>query len=180
MARSSRPGGAGEREVAAAVVASLPMASRTALLALWEQFDHDAVAALEAVRANEAGAHWVGARSIPAERVAAIMARRGTRVLLPHDADWPIPADCPDPPALLFAEGEAFEALLRPAVSIVGTRAATPHGLSDAHTLAAQVVRAGYTVVSGLAIGIDAAAHRGALDGGGCTIGVVATGLDVV
>src|SRR3954466_11122772 len=108
------------------------------------------------------------------------MARRGTRVLLPHDADWPMPADCPDPPAILFAEGDGFEALLRPGVSIVGTRAATPHGVADAHQLAGQGVRAGYTVVSGLAFGIDGAAHRGAIEGGGLTVGVVATGLDVV
>jgi DNA processing protein len=160
------------------------MASRTALRALWDAHDHDPLVALDALQRDAGGARWVGASErlcgARIERVAATMARRRTRALLPHEGDWPLPADCPDPPGVLFAEGDGFEALLRPAVSIVGTRAATPHGLADAHDLGAKVVRAGYTVVSGLAIGIDAAAHRGALDGGGLTVGVVATGLDVV
>jgi DNA processing protein len=63
---------------------------------------------------------------------------------------------------------------------VVGTRAATPHGLADARELGAALARAGIVVVSGLAIGIDGAAHEGALDAGGAVIGVVATGLDVV
>ena len=70
--------------------------------------------------------------------------------------------------------------LTRPRVAIVGTRAATPHGLADAYELGAALARAGFTVVSGLAIGIDAAAHEGALDAGGTVVGVVGTGLDVV
>ncbi len=61
-----------------------------------------------------------------------------------------------------------------------GTRAATPNGLDDARELGATLARAGVTVVSGLAIGIDGAVHEGALDAGGAVIGVVATGLDVV
>ena len=58
--------------------------------------------------------------------------------------------------------------------------AATPHGLADARELGAALARTGAVVVSGLAIGIDGAAHEGALDAGGCVIGVQATGLDVV
>ena len=68
----------------------------------------------------------------------------------------------------------------RPRVAIVGTRAATPHGLADAREIGAVLADAGITVVSGLAIGIDAAAHEGALDAGGPVVGVVGTGLDVV
>jgi DNA processing protein len=170
-----------DAEIAAATIATLPMASRIGLHALWAAHGGDAIAALDAVRRNDAGEQWRGAAAhLRVEPVAATMTRRRTRVFLPHDDDWPMPPDCPEPPAILFAEGDCFEALHRPAVSIVGTRAATPHGLTDAHDLAAQIVRAGYTVVSGLAIGIDGAAHRGAIDGGGCTVGVVATGLDVV
>ncbi len=67
----------------------------------------------------------------------------------------------------------------RPRVAIVGTRSASPQGLADARELGAFLADAGITVVSGLAIGIDGAAHRGALDAGGLTVGVVATGLDV-
>jgi DNA processing protein len=65
-------------------------------------------------------------------------------------------------------------------VAIVGTRSASVHGLADARDLGAFLAGSGVTVVSGLAIGIDAAAHEGALDAGGGVVGVVATGLDVV
>ena len=83
-------------------------------------------------------------------------------------------------PHVLFGVGERLDALRTPMLAVVGTRAATPHGLADARDIGAFCARAGITVVSGLAIGIDAAAHEGALDAGGLTIGVVATGLDRV
>ena len=85
-----------------------------------------------------------------------------------------------DMPRTLFGAGDRRDALDAPRVAIVGTRAATPPGLADAGEIAAFCARAGITVVSGLAIGIDAAAHEGALAAGGLTIGVVATGLDIV
>jgi len=83
-------------------------------------------------------------------------------------------------PHVLLGEGDRPEAFDGPRVAIVGTRAATPMGVADAREIAAFCGRAGITVVSGLAIGIDAAAHEGALDAGGLTVGVVATGLDIV
>ena len=86
----------------------------------------------------------------------------------------------PDMPRLLLGEGDRPDAFDAPRVAIVGTRAATPLGLADAREMAAFCARAGITVISGLALGIDAAAHVGALDAGGLTVGVVATGLDVV
>jgi hypothetical protein len=76
--------------------------------------------------------------------------------------------------------GDRADALDAPRVAIVGTRAATPMGIADAREIAAFCAGAGITVISGLAIGIDGAAHEGALDAGGLTVGVVATGLDVV
>jgi DNA processing protein len=82
-------------------------------------------------------------------------------------------------PAVLLGEGDRLDALSAPRVAIVGTRAATPMGIADAAEIAAFCARAGITVISGLAIGIDGAAHTGALDAGGLTVGVVATGLDV-
>ncbi len=101
--------------------------------------------------------------------------------------DFPIPdADCLDEmftakmPRVLLAEGDRPDALDQPRIAIVGTRAATPHGIADAREIGAFCARAGIVVISGLAIGIDAAAHEGALDAGGLTVGVVATGLDVV
>jgi DNA processing protein len=83
-------------------------------------------------------------------------------------------------PRVLLGEGDRPDAFDAPRVAIVGTRAATPMGIADAREIAAFCARAGVTVVSGLAIGIDGAAHAGALDAGGLTVGVVATGLDVV
>jgi DNA processing protein len=114
------------------------------------------------------------------------MARRGTRVLLASDADFPITDDLPHRPALLFVEGDRHSVFEAPRVAIVGTRAATPHGLADARHLGAFLTAAGITVVSGMAIGIDGEAHLGALsvaetDGGPAgPVGVLATGLDVV
>lgn len=85
--------------------------------------------------------------------------------------------DIPDPPPVLWVRGD-----LRPdehAVSIVGSRAATPHALEVAFRLGEGLAHAGVAVVSGLARGVDAAAHRGALEGGGRTIAVLGSGVDV-
>jgi DNA processing protein len=86
-----------------------------------------------------------------------------------------------DPPAVMFAVGR-LELLNRPAVAIVGSRNATQQGVANAEGFAAALARAGVTVVSGLALGIDAAAHRGALaaDDDASTIAVVGTGVDVI
>jgi DNA processing protein len=93
------------------------------------------------------------------------------------DAGYPEPLSrIPDPPPVLFCRGE-----LRPAdalaVAIVGSRRCTLYGRQTAERLAAGLTQAGLTVVSGLARGIDAAAHRGALQAGGRTLAVFATGL---
>jgi len=83
-------------------------------------------------------------------------------------------------PRVLLGEGDRPDAFAAPRVAIVGTRAATPMGIADAREIASFCAHAGITVVSGLAIGIDGAAHEGAIDAGGLTVGVVATGLDIV
>ncbi|GAB2872388.1 DNA-processing protein DprA [Paraburkholderia jirisanensis] len=85
----------------------------------------------------------------------------------------------PDPPPLLYVKGQ-LEALHRRSVAIVGSRSATPQGIEDAARFARMLSNAGVCVVSGLALGIDAAAHRGALSGPGGTVAVVGTGVDVV
>ena len=72
------------------------------------------------------------------------------------------------------------ELLAAPAFAIVGSRNATPQGCADAEAFAARAVGAGFTIVSGLALGIDAAAHRGGLAGAGSSIAVVGTGPDRV
>ena len=87
--------------------------------------------------------------------------------------------DCADPPHRLWARGD-LALLARPCVAIVGTRRATAYGERVARQLGRVLALAGATIVSGLARGIDAAAHRGALDADGATCAVLGTGLDVV
>ena len=85
---------------------------------------------------------------------------------------------CGDPPLMLFLEGRA-DLLARPSVAVVGSRQATPQGLAHARQFAAALSDAGVTVVSGLAAGIDGAAHEGALRGDGATVAVIGTGPDI-
>jgi DNA processing protein len=84
--------------------------------------------------------------------------------------------EIPDPPPLLYAKGD-FAARDKIAIAIVGSRRCTLYGQQQAERLAGQLARAGVTIVSGLARGIDGVAHRGALTAGGRTIAVLATGV---
>lgn len=94
------------------------------------------------------------------------------------DADYPQALlNIPDPPLLLYIKGRP-DLLNRPALAVVGSRNATPQGLSNAEAFSRALSEAGLCVVSGLAHGVDAAAHRGALQGQGSSIAVVGTGLD--
>jgi DNA processing protein len=104
----------------------------------------------------------------------------GCRVIPLSDPDYPrLLYEIPDPPTLLFARG-VVELANRPALAVVGSRNATPQGMSNAERFAKAFSASGITVVSGLALGIDAAAHRGGLAGEGSTIAVLGTGVDVV
>ncbi len=178
---------------AAAVLTGLPDITHARLRALLRRWS-DPAEALAAVARGATATCFdppVGGTTLrewrdfvtDARRIASIetmVQARATRVLRAAEPGFPIDPDLiPDHPALLLAEGQRLDALDAPRVAIVGTRAATPHGLDDARGLAADLALAGVTVVSGLAIGIDAAAHQGALDAGGLTVGVVATGLDI-
>lgn len=87
--------------------------------------------------------------------------------------------DTADPPLLLYAEGRV-ELLQADAIAVVGSRNPTPQGADNASAFARHLSVAGLTVVSGMALGIDAAAHAGALAGPASTIAVVGTGLDRV
>ncbi len=104
----------------------------------------------------------------------------GRHLLALGDDDYPRSLlEIPDPPTILHALGDP--ALLgRPAIAIVGSRNATRQGAIDAHEFALALSRLGYAIASGLAVGIDAAAHRGGLAGPSSTVAVVGTGLDRV
>lgn len=82
-----------------------------------------------------------------------------------------------DPPAALFCRGR-LEALHAPTVAIVGSRRATVYGRRVAEALSRSAVRLGWTVVSGMAMGVDGAAHRGCLEAGGVTVAVLGNGPD--
>ncbi len=106
-------------------------------------------------------------------------ARPGHALVTLADAEYPRALlEIADPPALLYVRGRA-DLPAGYGIAIVGSRNATAQGLANAETLARALSAAGVTVVSGLALGIDAAAHRGALDGQGSTVGVLGTGIDV-
>ena len=122
-------------------------------------------------------ARWATAIDIGGTR--ALLEARGTHVWLDGEPEFPITEPLPELPACLLAEGDRPDAFHAPRVAIVGTRSATPHGLALARERAGTLVDAGVSVVSGLALGIDGAAHAGAVAAGGSTVGIVATGLDV-
>jgi DNA processing protein len=118
------------------------------------------------------------ARELQADRRA--LSRVGARLVAwPSDLYPRLLRALADPPPVLAVRG-CVESLSAPAVAIVGARAATTEGRETAHALAFALARMGLVVVSGLARGIDAAAHRGALDAGGRTVAVQGRGLDAV
>lgn len=97
-----------------------------------------------------------------------------------EDADYPrLLREIPDPPLALYAIGRR-DLLSQAQLAIVGSRNASAAGRENAHAFAGHLASAGFAITSGLALGIDGAAHRGALEGGGATLAVVATGLDRV
>jgi DNA processing protein len=96
------------------------------------------------------------------------------------DAEYPRALlEIADPPPLLYVKGRV-ELLNQPGFAIVGSRNATAQGIANAEAFATTLSNAGLTIVSGLALGVDAAAHRGGLAGTASTVAVVGTGLDVV
>ncbi|HOI93290.1 MAG TPA: DNA-processing protein DprA [Syntrophobacter fumaroxidans] len=105
--------------------------------------------------------------------------RKGVKLLALNDPEYPSNLSAiPDPPAVLFVRGE-----LQPrdlvAVAVVGSRAASPMGMIFTEKLSGELALNGVTIVSGFAVGIDSAAHRGALKAGGRTIAVLGCGLDI-
>ncbi|CAG0986473.1 DNA processing protein DprA [Methylophilaceae bacterium] len=87
--------------------------------------------------------------------------------------------EIPDPPPVLYAKGQ-LKWLNTPGIAVVGSRNASPQGEKNAEDFSHDLANHGYTIVSGMALGIDGAAHRGALKANGATIAIVGTGLDIV
>lgn len=103
--------------------------------------------------------------------------QKGVKIIPREASEYPSPlGDIPDPPCLLYMRG-AYGPADPLAIALIGSRKCTNYGLRIAERLGASLARVGLTVVSGLARGIDAAAHRGALKAGGRTIAVLANGL---
>ena len=114
------------------------------------------------------------------QRALAWAAQPGHSIVTLADETYPrLLLEIADPPPLLYARGRV-ELLSRGALAVVGSRNATQQGEANAESLARALSAAGLTIVSGLALGIDAAAHRGGLAGAGSTIAVLGTGIDVV
>ena len=106
--------------------------------------------------------------------------RLGLRVVTLIDSDYPpLLREIYDPPITLYVRGDLAALCAHPCIAIVGSRRCSTYGLNAAESLARDLADRGLTIVSGLARGIDAAAHRGALEAGGITIGVIGNGLDL-
>lgn len=104
----------------------------------------------------------------------------GHHLITWSDVDYPVLLrEIPDPPIALYVVGQR-SLLSTPQIAIVGSRNPTPMGRENAHAFAKNLAHSGLTITSGMALGIDGAAHRGALEAGGKTIAVAGTGLDRV
>ncbi|WP_076541720.1 DNA-processing protein DprA [Shewanella sp. UCD-KL21] len=96
------------------------------------------------------------------------------------DPDYPaLLQQISDPPGVLFIKGQ-LEALLRPSIGMVGSRNASVGGLNMAKALATELVQMGFAITSGMAAGIDGAAHKGAVDSNGATLAVLGTGVECI
>jgi DNA processing protein len=112
------------------------------------------------------------------ERTLSWIAEPGHALVAWDDADYPRALlTISDPPPAFYYCGRQ-ELLNRPSIAIVGSRNATPQGMDNAGSFAAALSGAGFTIISGLALGIDAAAHRGGLSAGGSSVAVIGTGPD--
>jgi DNA processing protein len=145
--------------------------------------EHGAEVALRQVWARPAPPTRVVGRLVPDAVPAMIEAQRasGVRILVPGDPEFPSQLlDLPEPPLALWVRGamDLRMATLR-SVAVVGARACTPYGERATAVLAEGLAAAGWTITSGGAFGIDAAAHRAALGCAGGTIAVLACGIDV-
>ncbi len=116
-----------------------------------------------------------------AERDLEELAKLGGEVIVLADPRYPaLLRETYDPPIVLYSLGDIDGALAQPAVALVGSRRCSTYGRNIAEKLSRELAERGVTIISGLARGIDSAAHRGALEGKGLTLAVMGTGLDAV
>jgi DNA processing protein len=114
-----------------------------------------------------------------AERECEALKRSGARIVTLHSPDYPgLLLQIPDPPPFLYVKGELRRS--ETAIAVVGSRRASGYGISTTEKIARGLARHGITVVSGVARGVDTAAHRAALAEGGRSIGVLGCGIDIV
>jgi len=178
----------GEARLAYLALSQVPGIGASRLNALLERFK-SASAVLQAPAADlkhVEGISRAAATAIAhadlavANRVLVELEALGGRMLLPDDLLFPeLLRNIGDPPTCLFALGK-LELLTQPAVAIVGSREHSHYGAEVCEAVARAAAQAGLVVVSGMARGLDAVAHRGALAGGGATIGILGNGLGVI
>lgn len=112
------------------------------------------------------------------EREFDLAVRHRVTILTPADEGYPAAlASAPGRPLALYVRG-SVESLSKPSIAMIGTRRSTSYGLAQANRISYDLAKAGWAVVSGLALGIDAESHKGALEAHGTTVGVIGSGLD--
>ena len=137
---------------------------------------------LEGLRMPAAAAQFVfeGKARAAAEDEMKRVTEAGGSVLTPEDAEYPERLrEIYDPPAVLWIRGDVT-LLTRPGIAVVGTRHPSPYGAGMAEMLSRDLANRGLVILSGMARGVDTAAHKGALDAGGKTVAVWGTGIDVI
>ncbi|HXG54680.1 MAG TPA: DNA-processing protein DprA [Vicinamibacterales bacterium] len=171
-------------DLLSAIAVSMLSVSRLKAASVFHQLrqsrpDVDLNLLLDALRVQGADRHALADAALAAAHAAMAAAPGLGMVPIPSsDPRYPALLACTtDPPPVLWTRG-SLEVLGRPAVAIVGSRAATPYALQVGRRLAAELAGRGIVVVSGLARGVDSAAHEGSLDAGGPTIAVLGSGLD--
>ena len=168
---------------------ALPHVGPVTLRRLMDVFNRDAVAVLSAPRAQLLEVDGIGkkvadtlidwADRFDLTREVTQMRHTGTRFFIQEDVKYPeLLREIYDPPIGLYWQGEYI--VDRPCVAIVGTRRSTLYGRRVAKKIAAELAGLGFCVVSGMASGIDTAAHEGALEVGGKTVAVFGCGLDTI
>ncbi len=140
-------------------------------------------AEVEQVRIPPEAVDSVIARDLHAKAESEIeqVRKLGGDILILDDGVYPsLLREIYDPPIVLYVKGAWSECLDQPCIAIVGSRKCSTYGQNSALMLARELAQRGVTIISGLARGIDAAAHRGALEAGGRTVAVMGTGLDEI